>query len=387
METRGNHVRPAWGNGKTSFCKGDSDSTRRGEAHRVSVRIRAAGRSADLSGKRPEGRQGDAFPPSGGEKEGKPSDGEKGLRSLTSRRLGSSDAEIHWGVPRSPITKKRMKRPGYAKGKRQPMGTVLLSVGAALVLGTIMGFSVLTLFFSDDPALSSRSIDAHLERNPAPEEKAASEERKSAFSLADLNAVLIQGGSFAEKERAQQAIQSHRSKGRAGVMTDASPHRIFLGVAKNRDDALKLSVIYQKENVDVYLKDLKVKGDGVRLSEEAMQAAGEDLSRFVEDGHRIFQTLAESTASFLGSSSPAGFPDPKGLEEVHRRMMDAGTRLEKQLPSGARPHLQDLMMAADQAVQSAREASRNPSAALAWQAQEGLVRYALAYEALVSSLK
>jgi len=45
------------------------------------------------------------------------------------------------------------------------------------------------------------------------------------------------------------------------------------------------------------------------------------------------------------------------------------------------------MMAADQAVQSAREASRNPSAALAWQAQEGLVRYALAYEALVSSLK
>ena len=42
-----------------------------------------------------------------------------------------------------------------------------------------------------------------------------------------------------------------------GVMTDASPHRIFLGVAKNRDDALKLSVTYQKENVDVYLKDLR----------------------------------------------------------------------------------------------------------------------------------
>ena len=77
METRGNHVRPAWGNGKKSFCKGDSDSTRRGEAHRVSVRIRAAGRSADLSGKRPEGRQGDAFPPSGGEKEGKSSDGKR----------------------------------------------------------------------------------------------------------------------------------------------------------------------------------------------------------------------------------------------------------------------------------------------------------------------
>ncbi|MEW9034015.1 MAG: hypothetical protein AB2404_15065, partial [Planifilum fimeticola] len=360
-------------------------SVHKGAAHPVSVRIQAAGRVADRPRKSDSNRE-DALQPGGGGR--KPSVEEKGILSPANRRrVGSANSEIHWGVSRSPFSKKRVKRPGYVKGGRQPMGTVLLSVGAALVLGTIMGFSVISLFFSDDPALSPRSIDSHLERNPSPEgDTASSKEQESVFSLADLNAVLLQGGSFAEKERAQQVIQSHRSKGRAGVMTDASPHRIFLGVAKNRDDALKLSVTYQKENVDVYLKDLKVKGDRVRLSKGTLQAVEQDLPRFVEDGHRIFQTLAASTTAFLGGSS-SSFSDPKQLEEVHRRMMDAGARLEKQLPSGARPHLQDLMMAADQAVQSAREASRNPNAALVWQTQEGLVRYALAYEALISSLR
>lgn len=383
METRGNHVPPESGKGKTSSREGRSSSVHKGAAHRVSVRIQAAGRFSGCSREKSESSQEGAL-----RKGRHPASEDKGiLPPASSRRLGRPDSEIHWGVSRSPLFKKRPKRPGYVKGRRQPMGTVLLSVGAALVLGTIMGFSVLSLFFSDDPALSPRSIDTHLERNPSSEGESDSKEQESEFSLADLNAVLLQGGSFAEKGRAQQVIQSHRSKGRAGVMTDASPHRIYLGVAKSRDEALKLSVTYQKEDVDVYLKDLKVKGDRVRLSKETIQAAGQDLSRFVEDGHRIFQTLAGSTTSFLGSSSSSSFPDPSNLEKVHRRMMDAGTRLEKQLPSGAQPHLQDLMMAVDQAVQSAKEASRNPSAALVWQTQEGLVRYALAYEELISSLK
>ena len=118
-----------------------------------------------------------------------------------------------------------------------------------------------------------------------------------------------------------------------------------------------------------------MKGDGVRLPEEAIKRWGRIFPGSWRTDIKSFSTLAESTASFLGSLlPPAGFPDPRASEEAHRRMMEAGTRLEKQLPSGARPPLQDLMMAADQAVQSAREASRNPSAALAWQTQEGLVR-------------
>ncbi len=289
-------------------------------------------------------------------------------------------------MSRPPFTEKRSKRPGFAQRWRQPMGMMLLSVGAALVLGTIMGFSILSLFFSDDPVLSSRSIDSHLERNPSPGGESASK-RQDLFSLPDLKAVLIQGGSFTEKERAQQTIQSHRSKGRAAVMTDTSPHRIFWGVANNRDDALKLSVTYEKEKADVYLKDLHVKGDQVRLPEGATREVEKELSRFVKDGHQIFRRLAESTTSFLGSASSSRFSDPTHLEKTHRRMMEAGTRLEKQLPSGTRSPLQDMMMAADQALQSAREARQNPSAALAWQTQEGLVRYALAYEAFISSLK
>jgi hypothetical protein len=366
---------------------GRSGSGNKRAAHPVNVRIQAAGRSVDRA-REETGREGAAVQPVGEGRERKDSVEKERFPSPVGRRqVGIPDSEIHWGVSRSPFSSMRAKRPGYAKRNRQPMGTVLLSVGAALVLGTIMGFSVLNLFFSDDPVLSPRSIDSHLERNPAPENESGPKQQQTVLPLADLNAVLLQGGSFSEKGRAQQTIQSHRSKGRAAVMTDASPHRIYLGVANNRDDALKLSVTYQKDKVDVYLRDLSVQGDRVRLSRETTEAVKQDLTRFVEDGHQIFQTLAGTTTSYLGSSSSSRFPDPSGLVEVHRRMMDAGTRLEKQLPSGARPHLQGMMVAADQAVQSAREAGQNPSAPLVWQTQEGLVRYALAYEALVSALK
>jgi hypothetical protein len=381
METRRNHVPSALGKEKNISGEGYPRTVRKRSAPPVNIRIQAAGGSEQRDRQERDAKKEAVSHPAGEGPEWKSSAG--GERH---RRAGSSGSEIHWGVSRPPFTEKRSKRPGFAQRGRQPMGMMLLSVGAALVLGAIMGFSILSLFFSDDPVLSSRSIDSHLERNPSPGGESASK-RQDLFSLPDLKAVLIQGGSFTEKERAQQTIQSHRSKGRAAVMTDTSPHRIFWGVANNRDDALKLSVTYEKEKADVYLKDLHVKGDQVRLPEGATREVEKELSRFVKDGHQIFRRLAESTTSFLGSASSSRFSDPTHLEKAHRRMMEAGTRLEKQLPSGTRSPLQDMMMAADQALQSAREARQNPSAALAWQTQEGLVRYALAYEAFISSLK
>lgn len=383
METRGSHVSPV-----LKKRKGSSGSVPKGTARPVNIRIQAANRHKDHARKEPDSQAevaSQSFGP--GREERQTVERSSFYSSADHRYAGSQDSEINWGVTRPSFSNKLSRHPGYVKRSRQSLGSVLLSVGAALVLGTIMGFSVLSLFFSDDPALSPRSIDSHLERTRSVENEPAAKGQESILYLADLHAVLLQGGSFAEKERAQQAIQSHRSKGRAAVMTDASPHRIYLGVAINRDDALKLSVTYQKEKVDVYLKDLNAKGDRVRLAEETLRAVKQDLPRFVEDGHRIFHTLAESTTSFLGGSPSTGFPDPSNLAEVHRRMMDAGTRLDKQLPAAVRPHLQNMMMAADQAVHSAREANQNPSAALIWQTQEGLVRYALAYEALLASLK
>lgn len=381
MENRQSHVPSALEGEKKLSPEGRAGSVHTRKVHPVNIRIQAAGHPRDRVRKKADTKK-EVVKRVGEEKGWKPpAEGERVLR------LGNSNAEVHWGVSRHPFSEKRGKRSVFAKRNRQPMGMVLLSVGAALVLGTIMGMSVLSLFFSDDPDLSPRSIDSHLERNLPSESESVSKQQEAVLPLPDLNAVLIQGGSFSEKERAQQTVQSHRSKGRAAVMTDTSPHRIYWGVANNRDDALKLSVTYQKEKADVYLKDLSVQGDRVRLSEDTIQKVREDLPRFVEDGHQIFQRLARSTTSFLGSSSPSHFPKPSNLEEIHRRMMDAGTRLEKQLPSGARPHLQDMMMAADQAFQSAEEAGKNPSAALAWQTQEGLVRYALAYEAFIASLK
>lgn len=53
-----------------------------------------------------------------------------------------------------------IKEPG--KRRFSPAWQMICSAGAALVIGTVMGLSVLNLFFNENATFSNRTIDSHL---------------------------------------------------------------------------------------------------------------------------------------------------------------------------------------------------------------------------------
>lgn len=294
------------------------------------------------------------------------------------------DEGIGWRSPSSPL---RYRRNRVSLFSGWPAGWLVLSIIGAIVLGTLMGMTLLSTFFSGD-AVHTRTIDSHLKTTPSDMESGkVSQKPGTAVSLPSLQAVLLQAGSYSEKKRAQQTVEGLRSEGWAAVMTPDPPHRIYLGVGINRDDALKLSVIYQKRNVQVYLKDWAVRGDGVRIPEEQARWSKE-MTVFAEKGHQLFQRLGLQTVSHLQSDNTVtAFSGMNDLQNQYQAYVIQGTRLESKLPKKAKSAALGMMQALDLAVQGAEEAQKNPSSALVWQMQEGLVRYALSYEQFVSAWK
>jgi stage II sporulation protein B len=293
---------------------------------------------------------------------------------------------IEWGSPNNPFFLKN--KPGR-KPSSSDVVQLLLSIGGAVLVGTMMGISVLNLFFTDEPAHSSRSIDDHLPgsiKTEVRKEKESASSAVSAIPLPSLNVVMLQVGNFSEKEGAEKTDQAYRTRGLAALMSEQAPYRIFLGMGMNRDDALKLSAIYQKQDIHVYLKDLNIRGNTSALKGE--QAA--ELPAIIQTGHQIFQRLGKISAKNIHADPaavPASFEIDSDILDQHRKFVTECQAIEASLPRKAGESLAEMTRAIDQAVQSGQEAKRNPNQALLWQIQEGLVRYASSYEQLVQTLK
>jgi stage II sporulation protein B len=304
-----------------------------------------------------------------------------GPRISPSALLAGARNVIEWGSPANPFLKRKT---GQRKAFSSRVTHLFLSILGAVLLGTAMGFSVLNLFFSNDPSThSSRSIDDHLPPSTGTEVRLSEQDSATTAGsdqeLPPLSVVMLQAGHFKEKEGARKMVQDFRTRGLAAVMSEYEPYRIFLGLSLTRDEALKLSSIYQNQQVDVYLKDMRL-GGKVRAEGEAIRK----LRAVLERGHRLFGKLSEASVREIrengATPSPSSF-DP-GWMDQHRQFVIEYQGIAAGLPSAAREPMTEMIRALDQAVQSGNEARRHPSQALLWEMQEGLVRYVLAYERL-----
>jgi hypothetical protein len=291
---------------------------------------------------------------------------------------------IEWGAPGNPFLQKKSR----SRATPTQLWQILFSIGGAILVGTAMGFSILHLFYSNDPVHSPNSIDDHLIAPAKVGVKGSVQQgpsEKALVTLPALNAVMLQAGNFGDKAGAIKMVRQYRTDGLAAVMSENAPYRIFLGIAQNRDDALKLSAIYQKRNVPVYLKEVQVQGEM-----NAREANAAQLAETLQKGNRLFQLLSELSAQGIHADPQEkgraiGFQ--KGWMEDYRQFVIACQMLEKGMPDPQKKALDQMVQALDLAVQSGMEAGKFPSQALLWQIQEGLVRYVLAYELLIKYLK
>ncbi len=302
-----------------------------------------------------------------------------------------SEKEIDWRSPSSLFS-----TPGSKKNKRYPSWIkLILPLGGAILLGSVMGFSMLSIFFSDTPPSSTRSIDSHLrpltpqadqekDRTETKVKKETDKKEEGNLSLPELKGVLLQGGSYNEKSGAMRTVEAYRVHGWAAVMDEKSPHNVYLGVAQNKEGAQRLSDQYKQEGIGVYLKDFSV-GTGSISVVGQKDAKQESLSQFVQAGHQIFAMMSEQTS---GKSITEGTfsPDWNQLTQLHRQFVSSAGEVNETIPKESRPYILQMMQAIDQVVQSSDQGRRNWNDGILWQIQEGLIRYALAYEKLVQSI-
>ncbi|MFC4078385.1 hypothetical protein [Salinithrix halophila] len=326
------------------------------------------------------------------EKEGletvaKPEGRERGTREPDRARtpwtvLEVDEEGIEWG---SPYSRKRS-----TQGKKA-VGALLLSIGAAVMIGTLMGVVVLSLFFPEGSDSSAGSIDSHLKTVPSEVEKEIAGKKKESkqeiptVTIPKLTAVLVQGGTFQEKAGAGKTVMNQRTQGLAAVMTDKAPYRIYQGAALNKGEAQKLSAGFKEKKGEVYYKDIQL-GKDVPLPKGAETAWKKDLPTALREGNRIFTTMAKLTVK--GVSSPGTDLDfqsaRKDVNQAYTRFSKVRDSVEKGLSDQTMADWIQMVRAMDLVVQSTQ--TEKPNKTVLWQIQEGLVRYALAYEKFIETL-
>lgn len=265
----------------------------------------------------------------------------------------SSD-EIYWQSPSYPPASRKKK-----KGKQEIL-SILLSIIGAIMVGVIMGVSILSIFFTNDSTYSKNSIDSHLYLPKTEDSKAL----KQPFSV-----YLLQAGSFQHRAGAEEKIRAYRKQGFAAVISAKAPYRIYLGLSFDQKGAFQLAKKYQEKGIDVYVKEHSISFPTKK---------GSSLSSIFDRSRPIVKELSRLSIDGIVKGGTIHFRPQ--IEKEYQQMLEEAKRRKGVLSKGEKDQLVKLLQALDLAVQSASEAKRNPSQALMWQIQEGLVRYIINIE-------
>jgi hypothetical protein len=286
-----------------------------------------------------------------------------------------NNSVIDWASPSNPFARE--------KKDKKPLVHLFISIAGALLVGTVMGFSVLTLFFSDHQTANNNSIDAHLptsEKAPVSDQKAGTDKKKrivgkqTEISLPVLKVALLQAGTYQSKGSALKVSEQYRTKGFAAVMSDQAPFRIYLGVANNRTAAQQMTKRYAAKGITVYVKEQTFSGRGEKL---------DGLLETLKIGNALFEQLQAISVNHITTKTKIDFSS--NLKEQQLRFMKANQK-SNEYPPATRAAMIELARGLDQAVQGAMELSKHQNPTFAWFVQEGLVRYVTGYEDLLYSM-
>lgn len=286
------------------------------------------------------------------------------LKTALKRNKATTPA-IEWrSAPRRPH-----KKQNRWYQRNQEMISITLSIVGAVIVGVIMGASLLSIFFNNEPTYSKNSIDSHLKQ--VNQEQKQSVEKK-------LRVYLLQAGNFQHKSGAEDKILSYRKQGLAAVLSATPPYRVYLGVSLDQAGAKKLASSYENKGMKVFIKEMTIP-----LKKKNM--GSKELEVFNQQSQKIFTELSKRSIAQLSTEQPGDkqFTLPSKIDESYQALLSSAEQIKPQLPAKEQDHLLTMIQSLDQAVQSAKEATSQPSTALLWQIQEGLVRYITTYEIFI----
>ncbi|SFS95890.1 hypothetical protein [Marininema halotolerans] len=350
------------------------------EKSRITVRL-----NGSITGPKPE--QTSKLSSSLTNHEGKQSSLDTNKKGILSWPVREVDEDgIEWG---SPYSRKRT-----SSGKRGK-GALALSVGAAVVIGTLMGVVILSLFFPNEKSPTTGTIDSHVRTVPSqPKEaqtpnqtssKPPAKKAEATMTLPKLEAVLIQRGIFKQKSGASKTVMTQRTQGLAAVMTDEAPYHIYQAVAQDQKSAKELAASLKTKGGDLAYKAIKI-NQSIPVPKERSTNWKKSLPLAIKEGNHIFQIMVTTTTKGVSSNaSPTHFKESRTqVNEAYTRFTKVRGDVEKELPTSLKTEWSEMVRGMDLVVQSSQ--TDTPNRAMFWQMQEGLVRYVLAYQKFVEAL-
>lgn len=248
------------------------------------------------------------------------------------------------------------------KRGKQEMLSLLLSILGAILVGVIMGISILSIFFSNESTYSKNSIDSHLYL-PKQENTKPVQQSKPVY--------LLQAGIFQHRSGAEEKVRSLRKHGLAAVISAKSPYRIYLGVSFAQKDAVQLAKRYREFGINVYIRK-----HSIALQTNKSHA----LASIVQRSEKIVEELSRQSIASMSKKGSVNL-QPR-IEKEYRQVLAEANRRKEFLSKKERDQMLQILQSLDQAIQSANESKVNPSIAMMFQIQEGLVRYINSIEQL-----
>lgn len=303
---------------------------------------------------------------------------------------------------------------GYVRHTKTPWLKVSASVAGAVVTGVLLGFFVLSWFdgrtepapspstqagenaaavtgkepaAGKDVAAGAKTADPQASAGAGAQQAAgtsASGGTAAAASIPARTYSVLQNGGFASAQGAETAQAELKKKGYASATEQAEKHYVYAGVFTNRDEATALGKQLQAKNVEIYVKTYSLPA----LSQVAWTGKTEGLQTYLAQSDSLVQMISGITAVHLEEAKPTPIGDGTvaSLKTSHEAWTASANAVAQAAPEGAKPLVQQMNAAMNTAKKSVDEYKKNPSAAMMWEAQNGLIQFVVAERALLQKL-
>lgn len=295
----------------------------------------------------------------------------------------------------------------YVRHSRPPWIKLTAAVAGAAATGIVLGLLALSIFSGDGltkPAVLEDLLAVGKKPAATGEEKpaaAASTQagvktegiaatgsaaaqafgNETAIGLQARSYFFLQNGSFTGRQGAEQAAEELKKKGFAAVSEQADRQYVYAGLAFDKEAAQTLGKQLQNAKVDVYLKAYALPAAAkIRWSGEAGT-----LKSYLDQSDKLVQMLGKLTLLHLEEAKPTPIDDAtvSAVKSAHEAWASSANQVAQNAPDEAKPALQQMNNAMNAAKQSIDQYKKNPSSAMLWQAQSGMLQFLIAEKELL----
>lgn len=298
--------------------------------------------------------------------------------------------------------------PRYVRHSRSPWMKITLAVAGAATTGVLLGLLALSLFsgeglkspdslskllsgesstkapvVQDAPAAAAVNQTAEKQTDAVAVNGAAHiSGQETSVAISAKNYYLLQNGSFAGAQGAEQAVGDLKKKGLAAVFEQADKHYVYVGLATDKESAQALGKQLQTSKVDIYEKAYSLPA----IAKIYWGGEADTLKSYLDQSDKLLQMFSRLTLLHLEEAKPTPIDDAtlQSVKTAHESWAALANSVAQKAPEGAKAALSQMNNSINSAKQSIDQYKKNPSAPMLWQAQNGMLQFLIAEKELLS---